>query len=85
MTLDDAIIKATGGPSVNEGLLKYYRANGATSNNLMDAERQYLLTRLAVADDGKTTNQDLWRAFLLAAPQVSLNDAQLAFWSLVTP
>lgn len=43
MTLDDAILAATGGPTVTDGLLAYYKAGGATSNDLDDAERQWLL------------------------------------------
>jgi hypothetical protein len=43
MHVTDEILRATGGPTVPEGLLAWYKAGGATSDDLDDAERQFLL------------------------------------------
>lgn len=52
MHLNDAILAKTGGPTVADGLLAYYRANGATSLQKNDAEREFLLANGAGFTEG---------------------------------
>lgn len=52
MHLNDAILAKTGGPTVQQGMLAYYLANGATSLQLNDAEREYLLANGAGFTEG---------------------------------
>ena len=74
MTLNDAILAATGGPTVNDGLMSYYGGVGA----LRDRERAWLLANGGVSG----TNQDLWMQALLGAGYTgTLNDMQFSFWS----
>lgn len=78
MTLDDAILATTGGPTVPDGLLAYYQANGATSNSLQDAEREWL----AIGTTNEGTNQDMWFAFLRQSGyEGALPDMLLEFWT----
>ncbi len=46
---------------VNDELLQYYQDNGASSNDLQDAEREFLLIKIPGATG---SNQDLWYTFL---------------------
>jgi hypothetical protein len=75
-TLNDEILRATGGPTVNDGLLAYYQTNGATSDDLQDAEREFLIAAGAL---GAGSNQDLWLDLLPGA--TSLQDRQLVYWT----
>ena len=59
---NDAIVAATNGSDVASGLLSWYKAGGATSNDLQDAERQFL--NAAYPAGGDQANQDLWNGFL---------------------
>ena len=71
-TIQDAILAATGGPTVNDGLASWY---GKTDDeSLQDAERRWLT---ATADE---TNQDAWiRVHGGGVGQI--NDVKLAFWA----
>jgi hypothetical protein len=73
-TLNDQQLQGTGGPTVMDGLLAYYRANGATATNFNDAQRQWyeLQTGLLNAD-------------FMAFPGLTgtLNDRMLQYWSSV--
>lgn len=76
--LNDAILAATGGPSVNDGLVTHYQANGATSGDLGTAEYQFLVANGATP----AHRQDMW--YQLLPPVVGfvgqLNDMLLPFW-----
>lgn len=80
MTLNDAILEATGGPTVNDGLLAFFIAGGATGPTLPDAERQWLCLKLGVPVSVNATNQDLWMQHLASYPG-ALNDKLFQFWS----
>ncbi len=76
--INDCILEATGGPTVNDGLLSYYLLNGATSNNIKDAEYEFLLVQGATAS---TSIQDMWFEFLRGRAYVgSVSDMQSRFW-----
>lgn len=45
----DEILRATGGPTVPEGLLAWYKAGGAVSDDLDDAEREFLIEQGGLA------------------------------------
>lgn len=78
MHINDHILAATGGPTVNDGLLAWYKARGATSNNLIDAEREFLLAR-GVADGHLS---DMWFKYLGGLGHTgSLSDRKYQFWS----
>lgn len=80
--LNDCILAATGGPTVPDGLLAYYRANGATSANRVDAEGEFL----AAQGFGTGDLGDRWYAYLGSLGYTgSLNDRLLAFWCGATP
>lgn len=76
--LNDCILSATGGPTVNEGLLAWYQAGGATSNALNDAAYEFLVAQ------GVTPGHinDMWRAYLLTLgiPDGSLSDMLNVYW-----
>lgn len=78
-TVNDAILLATGGPTVPDGLRAYYKAAGATGETLPDLERQFLKIQMPVADG---TNQDLWSQYLSGAFGYvgSLADKLLQYW-----
>lgn len=78
--LNDCILSATGGPTVNDGLLAYYKLNGATSNTLLDAEREFLLARVgAGVVDGHTN--DMWQTYLTFKGYTgTLTDMLNTFW-----
>ena len=81
-TLNDEILRATGGPTVNDGLLAFFKAGGAAANStLPDAERQWLCAQQGLQPSVAATNQDLWRRLLGLTDAQSLNDGLLIFWS----
>lgn len=65
--------------SLNDRLLKYYKANGATSNNIQDAEVQFLKAQASVTV--KKQINDMWKQYLLALGYTgTLQDMLYAFW-----
>ena len=77
MNISEAILAATGGPSVPEGLRDWYIANGAVAGSLPDLEKQFLLSQ---GGEG-FSNRDMWVLLLEAAGYVgSLNDMLYQFW-----
>lgn len=77
--INDAILSATGGPTVNDGLLAFYKLGGATSNDLQDAEREFLIIEGATP----AALQDMWFELLRAAPfEGALDDMRLQFWGV---
>ena len=76
MNINDAILNATGGPSVNDGLASWFGKQ--PDEALDDAEYRYL------ADNGapRTQVDDMWYVLLRAAGYTgSLSDMLLAWWT----
>ncbi len=78
-TLNGAILKATGGPTVNDGLRAFFLANGATSGSLNDLAMQFL------ASKGFSSGalNDRWMAYLasLGYNQPTLNEREFWYWN----
>ena len=78
VNINDAILKATAGPTLNEGLLAWYRGNGATSYDIQDAENEFLTARSAPA--GQIA--DRWFAYLGTLTYTgSLDDRRYQYWT----
>ena len=78
MNINDEIVRATGGPTVNEGLSTWF--SRTATETLGDAERRWLFNQVGAAGG---TLSDLWYAVLRAAGHTgSLNDMKLAYWKL---
>jgi len=75
-TLNGEILRATGGPTINEGLSTWFGRTVAES--LQDAERRWLIAQGAPA----TQRNDMWffvlRGLLYTG---ALNDMLLAYWT----
>ena len=82
-TLNDEILRATGGPTVQDGLTAFYNASGIVLGGAIeDLERKYLLFSIVGTPPAKATNQDLWRIFFAEGAFVgTYNDQQLQFWT----
>lgn len=83
-TLNDEILRATGGPTVNDGLRAWFLSHGATgpaTAPLNDLERQFLqAANVGPGDEG--TNNDLWMKILdTSGYNGTYNDKLLQFWS----
>ncbi len=75
--LNDLILIATGGPTVNEGLVSHYQANGATSSNLQQAEYEFLVAASAAPEN----INDMWFKLLTGAGYAgAMNDMLKEFW-----
>jgi hypothetical protein len=89
-SLNDAINAAIpdvvgGDNSINGKLLRHYKANGATSNDLQDAEYQFLKIAHPFGT-APQTNQDLWYAYLYSSGYSgALQDMKLAYWTALIP
>ena len=81
-TVNDEILRATGGPTVPDGLRAWYLSHGASSGTLQDMERQFLLA-LYVGGTEEMTIADLWRGFLIQSGYITgtLQDKQLQYWT----
>ena len=78
--INDAILAATGGPTVNDGLVTYYQANGAVSDDLQDAELEFLQALVVPVAAGSL--QDMWLEFLGVQGFIgALDDRRAAFWA----
>lgn len=75
--LNDEIVRATGGPTLNGGLALWY--SKTASESLQDAEARWLFSQAAVTALEK--NQDMWFKFLDVTYDGTLNDMKLAYWS----
>jgi len=70
-------ILAVVGPQLNDGLLAYYRANGATASQLNDAEYEFLIAQGATA----AHVNDMWVEYLTGLGYTgTLDDMRKAFW-----
>lgn len=78
-TLNDEILRATGGPTVNDGLQSYYVANGGVGTTLQDLEKTWLLLQHPTASPTWPIN-DIWMMFALPVGG-TINDKQLFFWT----
>ena len=77
MTLNDEILRATGGPTINDGLRSWFSATA--DETLGDAERRWLLAFPATTTGA--TN-DLWMQYLGSLGHTgTLNDRLLAYWA----
>lgn len=78
-TLNDEILRVTGGPTVNDGLRAFFAANGGVGVTLNELERTWLLLQFPTAPAGSPIG-DLWMRFPLPVDG-TVNDKQLRFWS----
>ena len=81
MNLNDAILAATGGPTVNDGMASFF--SKTATENLNDAQRRWLEAKPTVTP-GKPLN-DMWHEYLrkystMPAHIRQLNDMKLYFW-----
>ena len=79
MSLNDEMLRVTGGPTVNDGLASYF--NKQDNQSLQDAELNWLDT-VHVSNTGGTI-QDRWYNYLTAIKGYSgsLNDMLLQYWT----
>ena len=82
-TLNDEILRATGGPTVNDGLRAWYLANGAVgpvTATLNDLEWQFLRVQMPVGTS--TTLNDMWMDYLSNLGYTgTINDMKFQYWS----
>jgi len=79
-TLNDEILRATGGPTINDGLSTFFSRTATES--LQDAEQRFLLATVIAAEGNAIA--DLWHQVNLEqalSPSNQLNDIKLAFWT----
>lgn len=77
-SINDEILRATGGPTINEGLLTWYQTNGALSDDLQDAELEFLVNQGQAPRD----LQDMWFLFLGGLGHTgALDDRRYQYWS----
>lgn len=79
--INDAIRAATGNTTVNDGLLAFYKANGAVSNDLQDAEREFLIAVKPLIVKGSL--QDMWYEYFTVDKLYTgaLDDMRLVYWT----
>jgi hypothetical protein len=76
------LIMAVTGPQIDEGRLQHYQANGATSNNLNDAEYQYLVAR-GIAPG---VLADMWNTYLTGKGYSgNVTEMKHAWWKDIAP
>lgn len=74
-SLNDLILQATGGPTINDGLSAWF--NKTSNESLQDAERRFLLA----ATGAEGTSNDLWLAYLRSLGLTgALNDMLRQYW-----
>ncbi len=77
MSVNDEILRATGGPTINDGLMVWF--GRLKDETLQDAEQRWLKGGDGAV--GESIN-DLWYTFLRAALFTgSLNDMKLSYWT----
>ena len=76
--IQDLILIKTGGPTLHDGLLAHYKSNGATSDCLCDAEREFLIVNGA----SLACNVDMWNEYLSGLGYVGdIHDKFLSYWA----
>ena len=75
MNINDAILLATGGPTVNEGLANWF--SKTADENLMDAEARWLIE----AGMTPASIADMWMEYLSCS--LSLADCQALYWGTI--
>lgn len=74
--INDEILRATGGPTVNEGLSTWF--SRTASESLGDAARRWLLAKASTTSG---SNRDLWYEFLRdEGYSGAVNDMLLSYW-----
>lgn len=82
-TLNDEILRVTGGPTVPDGLKAFYLSRGAVGTNVNDQEVAYLRTRAGVTYGPRG---DMWMQYLSGKGYVgTVNDMQLQWWTANAP
>ena len=82
-SLNDEILRVTGGPTVNDGLKAFYAARGVIGSNVNDMEVAYLRTRAGVTYGPRG---DMWAQYLTGKGYAgTINDQQLAWWTANAP
>ncbi len=75
--INDAVLATTGGPSINEGELAWYKGGGSNFDDLQDAEQDFLFL---TGQDLANLN-DMWFGYLGSLGYSgALSDRKLAFW-----
>lgn len=70
------------GSGLNDGLLAHYKSNGATSNDLNDAEVQYLIARGVAPGDVA----DMWETYLTGKAYTgNITEMKYSWWSAGAP
>jgi hypothetical protein len=76
-TLNDEILRATGGPTVNSGLATWY--SKLATESLNDAELRWLKAQVGVTAE---TISDCWMQYLGSLGYTgTVNDRLLAYWT----
>ena len=84
MQLNDAIRAAVGPGHINRGLLRYYQANGATSEDVTDAKMEWLQAVYPLVPQPHVNDHYfLYLGSLGHTGQI--NDRELQYWQTVTP
>ena len=80
--INDLILQKTNGPTVPGGLHRFYLANGATSGDRDDAEREFLVARGITAGHV----EDMWYAYLVSLGYTgeTLPDMLHKWWDSIT-
>ena len=84
-SVSDAILLATGGPTINDGLVTFFLANGAVGakgSHIDDLERDFLLAGKSPDAIVGDTTSDLWNQFLIKEGHTGhIDDMKMAYWS----
>ncbi len=76
MSINDEILRVTGGPTVNDGLATFF--SKTATETVQDAEQRFLIAEVGAV--GQSIN-DLWYTWLRSqAFTGALNDMKLAYW-----
>ena len=73
-SIDDEILRATGGPTIQAGLASHF--SRTTSESLQDAERRWL--NAPPQSSAFASTADMWNEFLPGSG--SLSDRKLTYW-----
>lgn len=79
-TLNDEQLRGSGGPTVNDGLMAYYLANGGPAEGTLN-DRALAVFRSITAQPEATIGDAM--AALSDSPGGTLNDKLYAYWSAV--